>query len=525
MAEDVPAVTGPAEFPPPDPDIAETVERVLHQAFEHFARKNGNERIAKKDDFWVILKLSVSDLSHWKAGTYRAKDQKRPIRTTKRLLEIFSGSLPHDPPRGDSEATYARIVNYLKLEHASPLLRVVLSLDVYYTRILDLHERKRGSVKHAVRTEESEWGLLPPGPQEMCEFENRGEAANALNWLKRHWPQVRSWDTFAHILRLTEASGIGMVQLPDLMRMREQILGNPDEDLESAIRYYHARILGQANLFAEAIDLHSRNDSGRLKLFPLKSQFELAQLKFRVEDFSTSREAFWILEERFRRYAALMNRAPLQLRRLRVDTWKFLGTYEKLHLVFDPPQAAVVLGDVPQGNAQRCLQIGMQAVELAEAVDYMDGAGWGHVVQAFAYEGQGRTDESAKSYEAALACHSNPKSHGSSWPYTAFYRVGMLRRSGRLSEATAALEGLDRMIRASSRPPYRAELHAQQALLTELREGKEASLVHHRAAIAVLWEKEGIRASDWGVTRRLLAWCRQCGWRPDVYTDRGTSSP
>lgn len=518
MADDLSAVSAAGGFPPPKLHDIETVDEIFKATLEHFARKPG-EGMLRMDDLYFVLKLDSGDFSNWKRGRIKAKEPRLPLRVTERLLKIFSGVLPHDVP---DRQTYARVVDYMRQEHASPVLRVLLAMDVYRAQLVALHdERSRGTGKPAPRSEELEWGLLPPGPKEMSELESRGDSASALKWLRDQWPRIRGWDTFAHVLRLTEASGIGRVELGELRRLREEIPGHPEEDVESAVRYYFARILGQANYFGEAIDLHRSNDTGTLKLYPLRSQFEIAQLKFRVEDFRASRDAFRVVEERLSRHAARMENAPGPFQRLRVDHWKFLGTFERLHLVFDVPQAAVVLNEIPHGNAQRCLQSGCRAVELAQAIGYTDGAGWGHLIQAFAYE-QGHADECAKAYEAALACHREPTAHPSSRPYTEFYRIGMLRRNGRLDEAAVELQKLGIEINQSSRPAYRAELRTQQALLTELREGRDAALVHHRAAIAVLLEREGVRESEWGVTRRVHAWCGQFGWRPEEFVTAGS---
>jgi tetratricopeptide (TPR) repeat protein len=452
--------------------------------------------------FWGIFTRTDarSRFSNWKKAKRRPKDgEDIQLISTQWLLRVFQGKADQDI-LSSSLFLYLKCHEYWKSQHSDPLNDVLIYLKSHCNDLEKIKEdterAKRQDRLRAINplVARDNWGVLPPTPKPCDELEATGDNAAALRCLKDRYFDAPEWLTFLHILRLTESGGHGSANLDEIQQFRAKLVGEPDQPLRAAEDFYMARLLGQKGDFAHALALHrdNMNQSQYPALYGLLSQFEIAQLHFRLENFSRSKCEFLKLFELLPTDEPV-GTLPWPITKLRVDVLKFLGTFERLHFVFDAPCAEVTL-PLSVGSPAKCVEMARQAIDLSDHIGYRDGTAWGHTVHAFGLERE-EVDECERAYDRALnkRHHSGQNSHASSRPYILLYRAGMLRRRRKFDEANRDLCEVRTSIGEHSRLAHLAELNTQCALLAKDMNDSGAAKAYQLNAIRLLGSREGLR--------------------------------
>lgn len=508
---------------PPTKALAQFVRSLFANAASHFGEaplfytsdRAGIGRV------WAVFSGQYdSEFSNWKKGVKEKNEHPRgQLKRTQNLICILDGRGVKLVETGKADA-YGELIKYWNDNHAPNLASVLTMLKSYEAIVSKAHtaELKRRSNERLLASVTADTPLPDPlgrPPEPVRVLEDGGQRPLARQWLIDNWTTCKSWNNLAHFIRLIEQSGGGADGLDQFNRLKTSMDGEPSEELNIALRYFVGRVFGQIGKIQAARERHEKNLAARppSRLYQLKSQFELAQLAFRVEDFKRSKEEVVDLDKAL---AATPN-APTELK---VDVLKFLAFFERLHVVFDQPYARVVLDGVATGSAEQCMEHAGLAIKLATDAAYFDGIGWGHVVRALAWEGKPESEKADDDFGRAADIHSGPHAHGSSIIYTHFYHSGMLRRR---RDFPAAKEQLDRAsARIGDRPrsSYNAELLTQRGLIAEAEGDVEEAKRSHIAAIRIVARDPEFRTMEWGIVKRLRAICAHYGRRlEDVIDD------
>ena len=353
--------------------------------------------------------------------------------------------------------------------------------------------------------------------QAVAEFEMAGEYDRAIKYVADNWSRIKSWEAYVTYLRLLEFTGGDRNGLDRAAEMEELLFGHCPEHLQVEKNYFDGRVRGQVGFRMDALSIHNRNAEQFASgdIYALKSQFEVGQILFRIQDFIGSQSALRTLSKRL----DSQENADLYLR---VDVSKFLATFQMLHVIFDVSGHETCLQNWTAGNYRRCLDLAEQAIRLAEESSYTDGLGWGHIVSAFGEEGRGRPEEAAAAYDRAEKILRMPGAKRSSLIYAIFYRAAYERRRGKLDEALAALKRAELEFPQMNRDPYEAEFHEQHALIALKQNTADEAAEHMREALFRYATDSGIRLrSDWPFVRRLRSVCRTYGWNLRDFFDTG----
>lgn len=508
---------------PPDSALVRSVEELFEDAAAWFSAKADKRFYWRNGAMGGLYEVFVgypSDLSKWKSAKAVPDSPFVQIRRTSRLIRNLSGKATIDGAKCDvncgQKDAYVALTEYWGTNHHAKVARVLSALEVYESslsdyrrienarRILERSSDRSAAVIDAATNLAS--NPLSPPPEQVRLLEDRGDRRGAMRWLGKSWKSCKTWNNLIHYLRLVEKEGGSVDGFDEFNRLRELLPGKPDDRIAAAERFFTGRVLAQIGEIQEARNRHTLNfpkEGLPNSLYQFKSQFEVAQLDFRVENFGPSKEQF----ERLHQFLQATPAAPAELR---VDVLKFLATFECLQVVFDPPCNEVVLGDVAGGSASKGLSYADEAIQLARDAGYVDGQGWGYVVRAYAHECQGNFDEAETDYRKAATEHARPQAHGSSAVYTQFYHVGMLRRRGDTPAARKRLSRIEKHLAGRPRFSFEAELLTQRGLIAAAEDDTKAAANCHREAIRILAKDVRVRAMDnWGIVKRIRRACNQ----------------
>lgn len=351
----------------------------------------------------------------------------------------------------------------------------------------------------------------------LDELEATQQYAAACKWIQDEWHRVKSWDLLLRFLRLMDLLGHAASGLAQHMELRSALDADPPRGVEWAERYYIARLRGQNGWITDSLNLHAQNvEFAPLDdKYRLKSRFEIAQLRFRVESFNESRQAFGLLRNELAAVAP-----TLEVERLKADAAKFLGTFEMLHLIHDPPYSD--LRDWPAGSAEACVSLANAAREFASAARYDDAIGWSYVVEAFGNEGMERWSETKRAYQDAKAHFRIGPGHRTSLIYAMLYEAGFERRREEFNRAYALLDAAERSIDTEHGPAMRAQILEQLAFLA-YHTGRQAEARDQIGAAMRLYltHDPAFQARlEWPKVLRLRRTCEE--WGADVAATPGS---
>ena len=343
---------------------------------------------------------------------------------------------------------------------------------------------------------------------ELLNYEQQGRYDVAIKYLIDNWNTIKSWESLVNYFRLLEITGGDHAGLERAAAMEEALFGKCPEHLRIQRLYFLGRLRGQLGFKMDALNSHDKNaqHSGSGNLYALKSQFEVGQILFRIEDFVGSQATLKALGDQ-------LDPNNVTHSSLRVDVLKFLATFEMTHVIFDVLEHETCLQGWTAGNYRRCLDLAKQTISLADQNNYIDGSGWGHVVYAFAEEGQRHSEGASAAYDRAEEIIRMPGAKRSSLVYALLYRAGFERRRNNLAEAAVQLEKAEAEFPQMNRRPYEAALHEQQALIAHDQNKQEEVAQHLKEALLRYAADSGIRyRTEWPFVKRLRSICKVYGW-------------
>lgn len=284
-----------------------------------------------------------------------------------------------------------------------------------------------------------------------------------------------------------------------------QILNNSSKNKganelhKSALKYSIGRLLFQKGDFKDALQIHTSNSmSNPPNLYSLLSEFEIAQIYFRVEDFHQSFLLFQKIETNFG-YRDFQNKNQ--------HIKQFIATLHSIKLIqSNVPNcdSAWLLNSQPNETLRLMNDLDATIDKITSPIERIDKQAWIYCIKAFGFEGLGNLQAAQSFYEKSFTLLGNNDGTESSKIHISIYYIRFLRRLKRFSDAKILIDRIKRYTFVGSRQKDYAKILEEEAYLyLDVNQKQKAKKAFIQSITKFKIEKNIEFWEDWPIVDRL----------------------
>ena len=282
------------------------------------------------------------------------------------------------------------------------------------------------------------------------DFIARGYYNEARESFEKGWRVNKSWGLLLLRLEIAERDGHPEKGLKYYSEYRDLEPNNElDAKYKTRLTYYLGRLHTQLGEYKEAIVHHTDNTSEHNDYYCILSNFELATIYFRIEDFEHAyKELDKLIKSEY--FEKLKDSVLIKIHALHF--FATLKTIREIHSrkFFNVEKVGVTLDAKGAHECNNRTEQLIESLKSKSKKEYYERKAWFHCVRAFAFESEANIEMAHEDYKAALKNITHVKKHLSSFLHISLYYAGFLRRSQNNQEALVICEGLFKLIKGEA---------------------------------------------------------------------------